>query len=520
MLGADKVKLLSRVIRSNVVTGKTGAALFTPDQGALTSKTRRIDSILANKSSGDENIISRIFNAGGKFAGWLMAGVKWITTNLTTVAGWLFNGIEQIKSFNWNATDKEIQETIKSQWVNVSRVWGRVAGQAIGGAAIIAVGYGIGMVVPWIGGALLARAIASEVFKDRFDEFMQALGQAIRETIATLASNVTLSGYIWLRSSIKKLDRKTLANLFGESTANWIKDHWGGEGEPVISFNQKMDDAVESIKNPYTKAFTEELAEEAWDSFVEGGYTIAQELDQAYEQYWRAQEQQKGPDREIIIAPDKNAPDDVLVIPPMPQEEAKTLVISGITTHRQLYNKDVGEWVGMRLNDGLKIQPQLRTLKLFFHEREKPPFKRADGKYESTCEVSIPNPKRGLSYEEIRNACKPWIYGRAYAVGTTNTSKLIRVHAATEDQAVAKVKELAVLSADKVVRISKGQLEYIAGQDKPDSIKVYPQRATVTMPKNVLDAQNKLDVDARTFKKEILKFPLWLESKPDQFVLF
>ncbi len=181
---------------------------------------------------------------------------------------------------------------------------GGAIGQSFGWLVGIGIGYGISYLCPVIGGAALARLIASKTSKEAIEELLPVFRTAITQTATALGRNVLINGYIQYRKLLKTAPRPLLDAIFGKDTAGFIKNVWGGEGGPDMSFNTQMDEAIESIKNKYVKAFLEEFFDEAWDGFTEAGFVIAHEIDEAYSQHKASQKELLGPDRTIEIVPD------------------------------------------------------------------------------------------------------------------------------------------------------------------------------------------------------------------------
>jgi len=96
--------LLSRKIRVNSASGKTGGALL----GTITSvvvEPRKIDGLTRLKPEGEGNLIQNLWNAATKFVGFIGGLLKTITFSATKIWGWVIGRIEQLKSFNWNASE-------------------------------------------------------------------------------------------------------------------------------------------------------------------------------------------------------------------------------------------------------------------------------------------------------------------------------------------------------------------------------------------------------------------------------
>jgi hypothetical protein len=198
----------------------------------------------------------RISQLGNAFVGFLSWARNIIAFSATKIWGWLVNPITALKPFNWNATDAQLSTSLEAQNVVLAGVWGGALGQGFGWLVGIGIGYGISYLCPVIGGAALARLVASKASKEAIEELLPVLRNAINQTATTIGRNVLVNGYIQYRKLLKTAPRPLLDAIFGKDTAGFIKNVWGGEGGPDMSFNTQMDEAIESIQNKYGNCST------------------------------------------------------------------------------------------------------------------------------------------------------------------------------------------------------------------------------------------------------------------------
>ena len=250
-----KQKLFSRELRKKLVPNGGKRSLDLKHQIVRTGEKNIIDKIgdFFN-NSGLTGFLSGTLN----FLGWAGGGIA------TSIFGWLRERVEQVKSFNWNASEKELEALMESQNVRIASVWGSALGRSFGWVAGIGIGYGISFLCPVIGGGALAKTVATGVGKEAVGEIVSGLAGAVSQTVGALANNALISGYINYRKLLKQLPDNILRGIYGKDTAGFIKNKWGNEGQPVVSFNSKMDEFVESIQDKKLRAFTEAFLEESW----------------------------------------------------------------------------------------------------------------------------------------------------------------------------------------------------------------------------------------------------------------
>lgn len=67
------------------------------------------------------------FSGLKQFGGFLLSGVKWVASwvgfGLTTLLDWIVTTVQFVWSFNWNATDKELDQTVTSAFNALGGVW-------------------------------------------------------------------------------------------------------------------------------------------------------------------------------------------------------------------------------------------------------------------------------------------------------------------------------------------------------------------------------------------------------------
>ncbi len=508
-------QLLSRVVRFNASNGVTGGAIISGSAGTVT-QPRKIN-LLARLSGGEDDggggLLDRIWNAGSALVGFIGRILGGIGFSLTRLWGWLVDRIEQLKSFNWNASDTQLGSLIEAQNIQIASLWGGVVGQGLGWLAGIGVGYGVAFLCPVVGGSLLAKSVSGRVAEEAVSEILPNMTNALTQTVGALANNTLISGYMQIRRLIKSADSSLLTSVFGEETARWIQDEWGSGNGPDLSFNSQVDEAIESIDNTVVQAFVENLLDEAWDSFLEAGFIIAHELDDAFQQARAANNAIEGPERTIELTPDINAPTEVLTFEAVPQTQLQTQIQTTINTHRQVWNRDVGQIVGTSYEEHTRARPQLRKLSVEFKAVEAPPWRNADGTQAKTATYSIPDVRLGLSWQDIITACPPYSWGKFCARATLDNQRQMAVYGATAEEARQQLLRMHTLSDSNILRLTVSEEEFVAERLRKRATPMFPVYATLMARYQSLDAQGRTTLDNRTFDEQTLRIPLWFEPR-------
>lgn len=463
----------------------------------------------------EKGLWSKIWDGMGALVGFISSAIKGITFSASAVWGWLTGKIEAIKAFNWNATDEEIQKMMEAQNIGLASAWGTVAGQTFGWSAGIVVGAGIGLICPVIGGGVLATAIATAVATEGVQEVLSSVTSALWQTANVLVSKMALSGYINYRKILKNVPYSVLSKVYGKQTADFIKYEWGVNKGPEMSFNKWMDEQVESLSgdNKVLKAFLENAFEEAWDSFIEAGFVIAEELDKAFADAKAGSQQALGKNRIIKITPDKRKKEETVTIAG-PQSLALPVIAQTLATAQLLGNRDVGVMVAQPMPEYLKGKFQLRKLSLEFKAKEKPPWKKG-GKSVRTAEISIPEVKRGLTWREIKNACRPYNYGPWHTWVDLDCGRPIHIYAATKQEGKSKIQELLVLTNAKPI----GEWHHVEHESanpkrKKATEKMYPAFATLLWRKNSMTGDGRIDLAGNLYEETEQRFEIWPDQEP------
>lgn len=523
-------KLLSRTIRSNAAQGRQGLNMLT-GRGAGTpgaSAIRTIGSLTKPapkpKAGG---FWSFLWDKGSQFVGFLAKKAwQFVSFSFTSVWGWMVNQAERLKSFNWNATDEELKRMIEGSNVALAARWGSVAGQTVGWVAGIAIGYGIAYAVPVIGGAALARLVATKAGIEALDEITTGLFGAIGATVTTTINNNLIRGYMALRNGIKSRPKEQLEAIFGKDGAEAIKNQWGKAGGLDYSFNASMERTIEAIKNPALKAFLDSFLEESWDSFVEAGFVIAAELDSAYSQSKQASVKALGSSRTVEITLDKEAPasnKENLKIITMPQKMIQQEIQRTVNTFRMIHNRDVGLVMGMPVEEYTKAKPQSLRIVIDLFSLTRPPYFRKTDKLQHAT-ITIPDARRGaLDWNMIKQAVggmNGYMWGRFRAVASLSTGRRLVLHASSEQEAENLVNSLLLLSDAKLLTLNITEEKRIGERlMKPklqkESVRVYPAYFTIINREEFLDpTKGSPSARQRNYRDNRGRIPLYFDTEP------
>lgn len=523
---------LSRVIRFNSANGETGKNILKkilPEnvKPQLVRVIRDIGKLATKKEQG--GFLSFLFDNVSKFVGWIGAQAwKFVSFSATAVFSWVFNTIERLKSFNWNASDKELEKLIDASKNSLAAIWGSFIGQGIGWLSGIALGAGVSMVLPVIGGAALARLIASKTAVEAVDELLPSLYGAIASTVSIASTNLAISAYINFRGLLKKAPRGLLEAVYGKDGADFIQKVWGKEGGPNMSFNQVVEEAVESISDKTLQIFIDSLLEEAWDSFIEAGFVVANEIDNAYSQAKQASTQALGTERSAELTLNNQSSkvnQETIKLQKLPQKQMINLVQQQLANYKVMQNRDVGMLMGMPLEEYVKAKEQSLRISIDLYSKKEPPFYR-DTNDLVLATVTIPDAKRAvLDWATIKRVCggeNGYMWGRFRAVARLDNGRRLVVHGATEEEAESQLKQFLNLTTAEMLTINITEEKKTGQRAKrpklaKESTRVYPAYFTVINRKEIIDPTKGKSGVKRNYRDARIRIPLWTDQPPPNY---
>lgn len=438
------------------------------------------------------------------------------------VYNFLVSGAQKLSNFDWNATDEEIRAKYKDLDKQLASAWGGVFGRGIGSATAIAVGGGVGLVVPKISGARLSRQLMSAAGQDAKEEIIDEAIGAIQFTKNLAVDVLTLEGYIKYRNFLRNLPERVLVRLFGQDTANFIKYQWGTKDGADFRIAEKIEEAIEGINNEVIRMFVEEATEEFFESFIETGYIIAYELDEALRQYQLANSRIVEPEV-IEVFPNADNENESFIIEGDTQEEIEQETQQVLNNWRVINNRDIGEIVTQDM-EVLEQHPQLRRLEITFKSVPTPPYINPDGTRARNSTITIPNVKASLTWNDIKRTLKynrttpSYVWGDSVAVLKFVDKRKIRIqfdrNSMSNEAVETYLKELAELSDGLIKTITINEYVEQPRQMRDQATGMYPLEARV-VNRNLTNINRS---NANSLPVSAYRFPIWVDNEPDDFI--
>ena len=497
-----KKNLASRAIRSKI----TG--------GSITRKMKLSHEI---SRQGSNSFLGNIQKAWDGFTSGLMkviGGLGWGGNALAGAWAWLSSKAVQVWTFDWNQSDKQLETLMESQNVRIAAAWGSALGRSAGWLAGIAVGYGLSFLCPVIGGSMLAKTVGSKVGAEALGEISQGFLGAVTQTLGAWADNTAISAYINYRKLVKSLPESVLGSIYGSSKAKFLKESWGKEGGPNLSFAYKKEEFIEGIENKNLRAFVDSFLEEAWDGFTESGFIVAQELDSAYTQAKQAQETAKGKKRTVKLIPDKRKKTETLTLS-AGETDLQESVLETLNNYRLISNRDVGQIVGMPADDFMSAKPLRRQLTIVFKTKKEPPWVMPDGKKAKEYVVTVPDADLGLTWNKIKLAAKAYSWGKFRATAHLDNGRQMAVYGSSKGEAEKSLRRMAELSTAKILALNvTEEVEKKNLSLKKEPKTVYPAYATLLVRRPTTGEDGRNFTDNTKLSEDRIRIDLWPTEKP------
>ena len=213
--------------------------------------------------------------AGGLYLlsqGGFLAGIATVLT-AGVLARFLIRRTGKLYRFNWNITQKQIEERAKARRLAIASQ----AGMAVGaGLAHFTCAKAGGLVVARFNP--LSAALIKEVSNDTYEDMINNFKSLARTTASAIEEWLTLSIYVNVRSLVKKLLVGTLPRSGFLGRFREAAKHWGSDDAKPWSFASAIEEKIESIKFEELKNFVSEGREEFADVCTQAAYGLSYAL--------------------------------------------------------------------------------------------------------------------------------------------------------------------------------------------------------------------------------------------------
>jgi hypothetical protein len=435
--------------------------------------------------------------------------VQLLSFSWTKLWGWIVGGVTFITNFNWNITDEDINQQIEGLWNSFGGILGSAAGRAIG----------------WIGCGLVPAAAIMTFNESLATHLLKEVGEQAIDELLDAAAEVVQAGFrmgvqtsfLWLYKNVRRA-LKDPNNPFGMALRGIVGgktvDEWGkGESWTIAS---SIENAIESIPNAFLKNFVEEAWEEGTEACIEAGYAIAGGIDAFLAEQAIANNNVLGRERIVEITPDRTVPDERIVLSGR-EAVLGPNIVSVLATHQMFGNRDVGVLINGSPTDEY-IRPGVveRRMIIEFKEKPTPPWVMPDGKRARKRQITIFDIKRGLTWEEVKLAAKPYSSGQILVTAQLDNKQQMQANGATANAALRKIEELLKLSTAELLPNGVRESSYVepTSRRQAQPYIVYPSKAVLVWKKKSTDLSGREDLTGTLWDEQTIEFDLWPENEP------
>jgi hypothetical protein len=505
-----------------------------PEIGAVVTSTLKsqesrnvLGQILGSDTRKLERSESGIWQAVGsivqQFFGLVSGALGFGQWGLSTLISHLQQGTQYLWNFNWNASDADLNQQIKSAEEALAGL--------IGGGLGNLLGYTTCGIAPSAGVMVFNPAMGLYLLKEVGEE---ALEEAAGYAATIIQSSFFLTMNKMFTDSFKsnRAFYNLVVNYAGTALANiipgdlsWQQYRQQRAGRGLVSFADFVEESLETLPAP-ERNFWEQFLEESADACWEALYVMAGSIDNWIAQQRAARDILLGPERKIEVQPNRLIDSERIVLAG-PENLLKTELVTTLSHYQLLDNKDVGQFVGQPAEDYALANRMGLRIKILMHPYPQPPFYRGVRIKPRVVTFNVPDVQRSkLDYEQIRAACggsNGYLWGRFCAIAKLDNGRQMHAWGASANEAEAQFKRLLSLSEAKLVKLTiheeklEGELVENPSAQK-EARRVYPAYLTVWNRDELLTTVNAGRAGVRgNFLDKKGRINLWPVSKPFGF---
>ena len=473
----------------------------------------------------DGGLIASIWKGLGRLTGFIIKVAKAILSGIAfsfqAIWGVCVQSALNLYFFDWNQTDEELDQVVRANY--------NALGGALGGAAGTSVGYLLCGALPAVSIFAFNEGLGAYLLKEvgaaYLDEISGQLSAVVASTWRALSTHFMIWSFKNVRKWLKKDDNFFAQVIFGERYAD-IKKSWGEQNTPSWSFAIGVENWIESIKNPFFRAFAEEFVEEGIEACIEAGYVITGGIDQYIIGQKLAQQSVLGKERAVEVIPNRDIPEERIILAG-PEEVVKSAITNALAMHTIYQNRDVGQIVGVPLESYQRATANVRSLTISWYEKPKPPWGQA-ARYGRRASYSIPDISlASLDWEKIKLAAggkNGFIWGPFRATAKLSNGRQMACYGGSPDEAEELLRALASLSTADILTLNISQEKNVGRRAQYPELRkartrLYPAYASLIIRRPARSSdEGRRDLDDGVKRvREQARIELWPESKPADF---
>jgi hypothetical protein len=436
-------------------------------------------------------------NAGKKqrfknFLSWgANAATDYLFSNFSEI---VMGSLLTLYMFDWNQSDAQIQEQIKSNELSQIGALGRLSATGIVRMTAMGVTKKAKHRYPQLDPHTLAN-----LDEENREEIVSGLRSAMMAMRSTMISNAFLSTYMSGRHLISR------ATGSGETS----------KSEPWI-LSDKIEKIAEDQKDPKIKAYLTGFINESEDAIFDLAFLACNTVQSTYELSRLATNAAQGPKRVVKFTMDKDNPEEYTWVYG-PQQNVINAIETAKIEGAVIASKDVGQIVQVGLDSALKAQLNERLVTAYFYSGANGATTLPDGKRAQKAEMRIPRCKLSADWDKLKSVLTPFDGGNYKVICHLDDGHTLQGFFQTEAEGRTYLTNIAnTLCEGDIVKFTT-----IEPNSDP-KFKKEPARFTVSraqyrIAKETTDPlkKNFVDSNGKYWKVKTLSLKLRATEKPD-----
>lgn len=291
-------------------------------------------------------------------------------------------------NFDWNKTDKAIQDQIESNYAVMAGQAGRLTADGLIRWTGLGVTANVRHRYPTIDPQVLAT-----IDEENKEEITSSITSAIVAMRLSMQSTAMLSTYM--------TGRKMMGLAPDEKGQPWI-------------LSDQLEKMVESNQNKYIRSYFNGLKDQAEDAVFDLGFLVSAGVQSQYLMSQQAAKNAVGPERVVKYTPDNSEPNSYTWLSG-PTENIKSAINTAKVQAVSLAQCDVGQIVAVGLDKAMKATAAQRSLTCYFYSGINGASTLTSGMRASKKELKISNVKTSTDWDKLKTFLKP-IAGGAWKI--------------------------------------------------------------------------------------------------------
>ena len=363
---------------------------------------------------------------GAVFEGFL----DYVVNNL---GAFILQSLMTLYQFNWNQTDKEIEDAMKANETVIAGQLGTLAANSL----VYMVGGGMLRSAAKRYPALSGEAVAKLLTEEGSEEIASSIRSFLFATRSTLTSNFIMGSYLSYRQMTQ-----------GSVTER--KEPW--------SVANALDKLVDSNQDAKAKAFWNNFKDQTEDAIFDMGYLINGGLIAQYEMSKANRKAMLGKERTAVLIPDKNNPENKIWLNGS-TENLISNVNNVLSQESLITDKDVGNIVALSPDKAISANKNTRLITFHYVSNANGSTVDPDGRQARRAEIKVSDLKPTTTWQELKTAARSYTRGNYLVTASLDNGHAITVWASNEGEGKDIINSLLPLQKGSILKWTSSEYD-------------------------------------------------------------